>query len=104
MIEGPAANHALAFARIHEGRAIVLVCSRLLAGWDAQLRSDWSDTHVSLGAAHPALAKPRCWLNWLTGAALDNAASAPLADVLGNVGQRGDQLPFAVLVADDLLG
>jgi (1->4)-alpha-D-glucan 1-alpha-D-glucosylmutase len=31
-IEGPAAAHALAFARLHEGRAVVVAASRLAAG------------------------------------------------------------------------
>lgn len=100
-VEGPAANHALAFARIHEGRAVVLVCSRLLARWDAQHRSDWGSTQVVLADAHPALAKPVVWTNLFTGARLVNAPTAPLAAVLGNVGVQGDQLPFSVLVADN---
>jgi (1->4)-alpha-D-glucan 1-alpha-D-glucosylmutase len=32
-LDGPAADHALAFARMHEGRAIVVAVSRLVAGW-----------------------------------------------------------------------
>jgi (1->4)-alpha-D-glucan 1-alpha-D-glucosylmutase len=32
-IEGPAAQHALAFARAHEGRAVISVVPRLVAGW-----------------------------------------------------------------------
>ena len=98
-VDGPAADHALAFARIHEGRAVVLVCSRLLAKWETQHQSDWGATQVALGSAHPVLAKPPAWTNLFTGALLANAPAAPLAEVLGNVGAQGAQLPFAVLVA-----
>jgi (1->4)-alpha-D-glucan 1-alpha-D-glucosylmutase len=100
-VEGPAAEHALAFARIHEGRAVVLVCGRLLARWDAQHQSDWGTTQVALAGAHPALAKPQAWTNLFTGARLTNAPSAPLATVLGNAGAQGEQLPFAVLLSEE---
>lgn len=100
-VEGPAADHAFAFARIHEGRAVVLVCSRLLARWDARHPSGWETTQVALASAHPALAKPQVWINALTGSCLANAPTAALAAVLGNAGAGGDRLPFAVLVPQD---
>ena len=101
-VEGPAASHVLAFARVHEGQAIVLVCSRLLAVWAAQHASDWSTTEVAMASAHPALAKPQRWAELFTGKALDNAPALPLAEVLGAVGPGGDRLPFAVLIAQDM--
>ncbi|CAN7265610.1 malto-oligosyltrehalose synthase [Acidovorax sp. LjRoot194] len=102
-VEGAAASHALAYARVHEGQAIVLVCGRLLAAWDAQHHGDWQDTQVSLVDAHPALAKPAQWVELFTGRALDNGSHLPLSDVLGAVGPGGSRLPFAVLVTQDMI-
>ena len=100
-VDGAAAAHALAFARIHEGQAIVLVSSRLLAVWAREHGGQWSGTQVALASAHPALAKPARWVELFTGATLDNAASLPLDSVLGAVGPGGDRLPFAVLIPQD---
>lgn len=97
-VEGPAAEHAVAFARIHEGRCVVLVCGRLLARWDEDFQSDWNSTQMAMANAHPTLAKPQAWINLFTGMRMNNMAQLPLADVLGNVGAGRSQLPFAVLV------
>lgn len=102
-VQGPAASHALAYARVHEGQALVVVCGRLLAAWDAQHRGDWQDTQVSLADAHPALAKPARWVDLFTGQTLDNAQHLPLSAVLGAVGAGGSRLPFAVLVTQDMI-
>ena len=102
-IDGPAAAHALAFARIHEGQAIVLVCSRLLAVWEKDHGSDWGTTQVALAEAHPALAKPVQWVDVFTGTAYASATALPLARVLGAVGPGGERLPFAVLVPQEML-
>ncbi|MCE1191579.1 MAG: malto-oligosyltrehalose synthase [Acidovorax sp.] len=99
-VEGPAASHAVAFARIHEGRAVVLVCGRLLAGWDARFTNDaagWTATQVALAEAHPALAKPPHWVNLFTGEHLANGPQLSLAAVLGAIGAGDARLPFAVL-------
>ena len=53
--------------------------------------------------AHPTLAKPLVWINLFTGMRMNNMAQLPLADVLGNVGAGGSQLPFAVLVPADAI-
>ncbi|HET9019518.1 MAG TPA: malto-oligosyltrehalose synthase, partial [Acetobacteraceae bacterium] len=73
-IEGPAADHALAFARIHEGRAVLVAISRLVAralpggsGMDAALNippSLWDGTTVAL----PRLLHGRRFADVLDGA------------------------------------
>lgn len=100
-IEGPAAVHALAFARIHEGTAVVVVCSRLMVRWTAEHPGGWSDTCLALADAHPALARPGRWTDTCTGQAHEGNAYLRLADVLGAVGAGGSRLPFAVLTAQE---
>lgn len=102
-VQGEAQAHALAFARIHEGRSVVLVCARLLAEWDTKHGGNWGHTEVALADAHPALAKPRRWIHLFTGQRLDNAPHAQLSTVLGQVGASGHRLPFAVLVQEDMV-
>lgn len=102
-VEGPAQAHALAFARIHEGWSVVLVCSRLLAQWAVRHGSGWTDTRLALADAHPALAKPRRWTHLFTGQVFDNAPQIALDKVLGDVGPEGDRLPFAVLVEEEMM-
>lgn len=97
-IEGGAAAHALAFARIHEGAAVIVVCTRLLATWSTAQHEHWSDTFVAVAEAHPALAKPRQWIDTCTGQAFDNVARLPLSVLLGNVGVQGVGLPYTVLI------
>lgn len=98
-VQGPLEPHALAFARIAEDQAIVVVCGRLLAGLQS---GNWAGTTVSLADAHPTLARPRRWLNWMTGELLDNqAASQSLDAVLGDIRPGSARLPFAVLVAQE---
>lgn len=97
-VEGSAARHVLAYARIQGGQAVVLVCARLMAQWDERCNSEWGDTQVSLAEAHPVLAKAAGWSNWLTGAILPSAPRLLLDEVLGPVGPGSGHLPFAVLV------
>lgn len=98
-VEGTAADHALAYARIHGGTAIVVVCARLMAAWCTQHHGDWRDTHVSLASAHPVLASAPQWVEVFTGLVADTAEHWPLTHVLGAVGPGGGRLPFSVWMA-----
>lgn len=97
-IEGPSQDHAIAFARIGGEQAIVVVCARLLVGLGER---GWSGTHMSLSSVHPALARPRGWLNWMTGETLANAPEHSLDDLLGDIGPASPRMPFAILVAQN---
>jgi (1->4)-alpha-D-glucan 1-alpha-D-glucosylmutase len=101
-VEGEAADHALAFARIHAGQAMVVVCGRLLAGWDALHPAGWGDTRVTMADAHPVLAASPAWVDLFTGAELSGAAQWTLRDALGAVGVGGSRLPFAVWIPKDM--
>ncbi len=85
--------HALAFARIREGEAFVVVSTRVMA----QHTGNWGDAAVDVAGTHPSLARARRWLNWMTGEIIDNTAPWLLQTVLGNVAD-GTRLPFAVLI------
>ncbi len=103
-VEGPAAEHALAFARLHEREAILVVTARLTwtlcrgddARWAPAL---WQGTHLRCGNEGAALRRFGPWRNWLTGAehALgdDDEACLDLTELFTGAGG----LPFAVLVA-----
>jgi (1->4)-alpha-D-glucan 1-alpha-D-glucosylmutase len=103
--EGPAAEHAVAFARVHERGAVLVVVARLTctlskgddANWSPAL---WRGTHLRPGAEGGALRRFRRWRNWLTGEemALSTDEEAPM-DLQALFGAAGG-LPFAVLVAD----
>ncbi len=97
VVEGPASAHAIAFARILDGTAVVVVCSRLLALWNSAQEGQWRDTRVVVASAHPALGKPGRWEDACTGQTLANADTITLATVLGDIGPGGSRLPFAVL-------
>ena len=97
-VEGTAQAHALAFARIGGDQAVVVVCARLLVGLG---EIGWGGTRMALASAHPALARPGRWLDWLTGCTVANAAQLPLDQVLGETGHNQARLPFAVLVAQE---
>ena len=100
-VEGLQESHALAFARMTEDQAIVVVCGRLLAGLES---GQWDGTVVTLADAHPALARPRRWLNWMTGELLENQSPTQSLDtVLGDIRPGSARLPFAVLVAETAL-
>ncbi|MGZ5848623.1 MAG: hypothetical protein ACXWJJ_14230, partial [Ramlibacter sp.] len=101
-VEGGAADHALAFARVLDGRAVLVVAARLtwtLCGgeesrWTPAL---WAGTQLRAGEA-ASLRKWRSWRHWLTGAELRVGEDEPLGLDAVFAGAAG--LPFAVLVAD----
>jgi (1->4)-alpha-D-glucan 1-alpha-D-glucosylmutase len=70
-IEGRRAAHAIAFARVHRGAAVVVLVPRLPAGLYGTSRpfagpAPWGDTAVDAGA----LARDGRWLDVLTGASV----------------------------------
>jgi (1->4)-alpha-D-glucan 1-alpha-D-glucosylmutase len=104
-IEGPAAEHAVAFARIHDDEAVLVVVARLTctlckgdaARWSPEL---WRDTRTRCGAEGGALRRFRRWRNWLTGAetGVTAAEEEPPLDLTSVFAAAGG-LPFAILVA-----
>jgi len=96
-VDGPAAEHALAFARLHEGQAVVVLACRLL---HRLAQRGWRGSRLLLGSAHPALARQGRWRDWMTGAehALDADGGLPLQRLIGRPGPEHARLPFAVLV------
>lgn len=104
-VEGTASDHALAFARIHGGEAVLVVAARLTwtlcRGEDAHWSPDlWQGTRLRCGGEGSALRRFRTWRNWLTGAEIalgaDEEACLDLDEVFAGAGG----LPFVVLVAD----
>jgi (1->4)-alpha-D-glucan 1-alpha-D-glucosylmutase len=103
-VEGPAGEHALAFLRVHEREAVLVVVARLTwtlcegddARWSPAL---WDGTRVE-GLDAATVRRFRRWRNWLTGAdttpSNDEQPMLDLRDVFAGAGG----LPFAVLVAD----
>jgi (1->4)-alpha-D-glucan 1-alpha-D-glucosylmutase len=102
--EGPAADHAIAYARQHEGQAVVLVAARLLhtlTGGDSTAWSPglWEGTWLR-GPAEPGnLRRFGRWRNWLTGERLASSAEGGLDARAVFEGAGG--LPFAVLVGEE---
>jgi (1->4)-alpha-D-glucan 1-alpha-D-glucosylmutase len=102
-LEGPAADHALAFLRSHEGRAVLVVAARLThtlctgdeTRWAPAL---WSGTRVRAAEA-AALRRWGRWRQWLTGRELVAGEDAPFELEAVFAGAAG--LPFAVLVAEE---
>ena len=96
-VEGAAAAHVIAFARIHEGTAVIVVCGRLLAGWERTHGGRWQDTCVVVAQAHPALSRPQAWQDVCTGTVCANAPRLALSALLGDLSPGTARLPFAVL-------
>jgi (1->4)-alpha-D-glucan 1-alpha-D-glucosylmutase len=103
-VEGPAADHAVAFARVHEREAVLVVVARLtctLCGgedeaWDPQL---WHGTSVRCGG-EGGVRRFRRWRNWLTGQETTlPQGEETVMDLRALFGAAGG-LPFAVLVAE----
>ena len=100
--EGTAAEHAIAYLRIHDGAAVLVVAARLActlcrgedSRWSPAL---WQGTQVALAAETANVRRFRRWRNWLTGAecSLGSAGVLDLAAAFDGAGG----LPFVVLVA-----
>lgn len=103
--EGESAEHAVAFARHHEGQAVIVVAARLgytLAAGDEAAWSPtlWKGTSLRWPAEAAALRRFGTWRNWLTGTALALAGDEALD--LQAVFDGAAGLPFAVLVGEAL--
>jgi (1->4)-alpha-D-glucan 1-alpha-D-glucosylmutase len=103
--EGAAAEHAVAFARIHEREAVLVVTARLtwtLCGGDAAAWSPalWQGTSLRC-TAEGGLRRFRRWRNWLTGDEMTLSTNEEQAAVdLQALFEGAGGLPFAVLVAE----
>jgi (1->4)-alpha-D-glucan 1-alpha-D-glucosylmutase len=103
--EGPAAEHAVAFARIHEREAVLVVVGRLTwtlcrgedKAWSPTL---WRGTTAGCGAEGAGLRRFRRWRNWLTGATMQVAGDEDITINLETLFTGAGGLPFAVLVAE----
>jgi (1->4)-alpha-D-glucan 1-alpha-D-glucosylmutase len=99
---GDSAEHAIAFARHHEGDVVLVVAARLTytlcrgddARWSPSL---WRDTQVDLDA--DVLARIVRWRNWLTGEEHEVPRTGDAVLDLERVFAGAHGLPFAVLVA-----
>jgi len=93
---------ALAYARIQDGVAVLVVATRLAytlcrgedSRWSPAL---WRGTQLALAAESANVRRFRRWRNWLTGAGCALAGDGPLE--LSTVFEGAGGLPFAVLVA-----
>ncbi len=95
-VEGSASAHVLAFARVHEGRAVLVATARLLHRWQSQ---GWGDTVIGLPPAHPVLSRSTIWQHWMTGETVSlDGQGIGAQDLFGDPGPEGGRLPFVVLV------
>ena len=103
-VEGAAEEHALAFLRMHEGEAVLVIAARLTwtlcegddARWSPTL---WADTRITdLDVARER--GFRRWRNWLTGAVATLPADGDPALALQDLFAGAGGLPFLVLVSD----
>jgi (1->4)-alpha-D-glucan 1-alpha-D-glucosylmutase len=103
-LDGPAAEHAVAFARVCDGEAALVVAARLTctlcrgddAKWSPAL---WQDTVLRYGS-DGGLRRFRRWRNWLTGEESLPAGEDEPTMQLQSLFAAAGGLPFAVLVAD----
>ncbi|WP_186510707.1 malto-oligosyltrehalose synthase [Caenimonas sedimenti] len=101
--EGGASDHVMAYARLHEGQAVLVIAVRLgytlcdgdVARWTPRL---WDGTALRWPADAGGLRRFGAWRNWLTGHVVASGSDdgLPLQDVFTAAGG----LPFAVLVAE----
>jgi (1->4)-alpha-D-glucan 1-alpha-D-glucosylmutase len=95
----------MAFARIHERQAVLVVVARLTytlcdgddAAWSPDL---WQGTRVRCSQEAAGLRRFRRWRNWLTGETLALPAGDEPSLDMATVFAGAGGLPFAVLVAD----
>ncbi len=105
-IDGPAAEHAVAFARHREGQVVLVIAARLTytlcCGDPGRWGADpWRDTSVKLEADQAGWNRCGLWRDWVTGGDIDGAGSGTAGLALAQVFGGASQLPFAVLVAGD---
>ncbi len=98
-VQGPAADHALAFARLHQGQAVVVVGVRLALGLAAR---GWQGTRLALPGGHPLLGQAQRWREWTTGRELHASLDGlELQSLIASAAVPATGLPFAVLVCED---
>ncbi|HVZ43744.1 MAG TPA: malto-oligosyltrehalose synthase [Ramlibacter sp.] len=106
-LEGPAADHAVAFARVHEDEPVVLVvAARLLytlCGGEARHWAPvlWRGTRARWNADTASLRRARAWRNWMTGARVMAADAEEGGLELEALFADAGALPFVVLLAED---
>lgn len=99
-LRGEAADHAVAFARHHEGDVVLVIAARLtytLCGGDEARWSPalWRDTQVDLEP--DATSRIARWRNWLTGEEIEVPRAGEAVLGLERVFAQAHGLPFAVL-------
>jgi len=103
-VEGPAADHAVAFLREHEGRALLVVATRLactLCGGEESrwAPAAWAGTHLRRPDSDLVRRWTR-WRQWLTGQELRAPAAGDFVH-LQPLFASSAGLPFVVLVAGE---
>jgi len=104
-VEGGAAEHAVAFARVHEREAVLVVVARLSctlcdgndAAWTPAL---WQGTRLRCALEGAGGRRFRRWRHWLTGGELSLAGDEDASVELSTLFAQAGGLPFAVLVAE----
>lgn len=101
-VEGPAADHAVAFARVHEDHAVLVVVARLVYtlcdGEEERWQpARWQGTALRWNAETGVLRRFAPWRNWLTGVQVAQRGGASIA--LDELFAGASGLPFAVMVA-----
>jgi (1->4)-alpha-D-glucan 1-alpha-D-glucosylmutase len=102
VLNGDAADHAVAFARHHEAEAVLVVAARLTYTLCRGEESRWSPSLWRGTRAHldvDALSRAARWRNWLTGEVQDVPRTGEAVLDLERVFAQAHGLPFAVLVA-----
>jgi len=102
-VEGAAADHALAFARVHERQAVLVVTTRLLCTLCTQSEDNWrpsafAGTQLRAADTLPVRRWPR-WRHWLTGEEVSLFEGPTATGSLESIFKGAAGLPFAVLVS-----
>jgi (1->4)-alpha-D-glucan 1-alpha-D-glucosylmutase len=101
-VDGRAAEHALAYVRMQDGMAVLVVAARLTCtlcrGEDSRWSpAVWQGTQLQLAVESANLRRFRVWRNWLTGSEARPGSDAVLD--LQDLFEGAGGLPFVVLVA-----
>ncbi|HWI80404.1 malto-oligosyltrehalose synthase [Ramlibacter sp.] len=102
VVEGAAADHAVAYARQQQDQVVLVVAARLTytlcGGEDGRWGpAAWGDTAIRFDEQQSALGRT-VWRDWLTGREIERGTRSANALALAKVFADADALPFAVLV------